>query len=478
MKNKSVWLDYESIDCEELRGNLDLDVLIVGGGIAGISTLYQLRNSNLKVALIERNKCGHGVTSKSTAKINYLQDILVDIIKINGKDVAKKYLDSQIDASLLLKNIIIKEKINCDLKQVSSYLFTKDEKKVSDLDLVYDLLKDNNINVLDSLEVPNIKNVIKSIKVLDTYVFHPLKYIDFMKKKFKSKIFENSKLDSLEKVKDYYLCNVNGYIIKTKYIVFCTHYPYFLKPFLMPLKGYIESSYIGCKINNEDKDINALSIDNPCISYRYHKDNKWSYFIYLENSKIASDVKNIKDNFDKLKSKDNFNYYWSNKDIMTNDFLPYIGTLGNNMLLATGFNTWGISNGTIAGLILADIIEKRDNKYIELFKPYRKMRIKSIKNLLLDVYGSGKALLISGKSNVNNKNVIYKKIDGQNVIIYKDKNNKEHIVLNRCPHMKCGLILNEKELTWECMCHGSKFDIDGKCIEGPSNYNIEFKKQD
>lgn len=173
MKNKSVWLDYESIDCEELKENLDLDVLIVGGGIAGISTLYQLRNSNLKVALIERNKCGHGVTSKSTAKINYLQDILVDIIKINGKDVAKKYLNSQIDASLLLKNIIIKEKINCDLKQVSSYLFTKDEKKVSDLDLVYDLLKDNNINVLDSLEVPNIKNVIKSIKVLDTYVFHP-----------------------------------------------------------------------------------------------------------------------------------------------------------------------------------------------------------------------------------------------------------------------------------------------------------------
>ena len=88
---------------------------------------------------------------------------------------------------------------------------------------------------------------------------------------------------------------------------------------------------------------------------------------------------------------------------------------------------------------------------------------------------SVKAILKSTKNNVNNMGVIYKKIDGKNVAIYKDKNGKEHIVLNKCPHMKCGLVFNEVEETWDCLCHGSRFTIDGKCIEGPSNFDISFK---
>ena len=67
------------------------------------------------------------------------------------------------------------------------------------------------------------------------------------------------------------------------------------------------------------------------------------------------------------------------------------------------------------------------------------------------------------------------KINGEKVAIYKDTNGKEHIVYNRCPHMKCGIVFNEVENTWDCLCHGSRFDLDGKCIEGPSNYDISFK---
>ena len=86
-----------------------------------------------------------------------------------------------------------------------------------------------------------------------------------------------------------------------------------------------------------------------------------------------------------------------------------------------------------------------------------------------------KAIIKSTKGNVNNSKVIYKKMNGKSVAIYRDSKGKEHIVLNKCPHMKCGLVFNEVEMTWDCLCHGSRFTLDGKCIEGPSNYDIGFK---
>jgi len=147
MKNKSVWLDYESIDCEELKENLDLDVLIVGGGIAGISTLYQLRNSNLKVALIERNKCGHGVTSKSTAKINYLQESTLGYFVGNHNyKQASLYLKSQLEGIALLKKIIASNKIKCHFESVTSYLVTNKEQYVPKIFKIKEFLEQEYAN--------------------------------------------------------------------------------------------------------------------------------------------------------------------------------------------------------------------------------------------------------------------------------------------------------------------------------------------
>lgn len=134
-----------------------------------------------------------------------------------------------------------------------------------------------------------------------------------------------------------------------------------------------------------------------------------------------------------------------------------------------------MTNGAFAGKILADIILKKNNPYIPLFSPHRSININKIKRLPIDTFCSMKAIFKSGKGNVNNSKVIYKKIDRKNVAVYRDKNGKEHIVLNKCPHMKCGLVLNEVEETWDCLCHGSRFALDGKCIEGPSNFDITFK---
>ena len=164
---------------------------------------------------------------------------------------------------------------------------------------------------------------------------------------------------------------------------------------------------------------------------------------------------------------------WSNTDIMTNDGFPYIGLIDDNLLIGTGYNTWGMTNGILAGKILADIILGNDNEYIELFNPKR-INIASIGGAVMD---SG--YNVSGYINgilTDSDYIRYEMVDGKEIAIYSDSEG-EHKVLTKCPHMGCRLIFNEVEKTWDCPCHASRFDIDGKCISGPSNRDIGVNKE-
>jgi len=481
MKNYSIWLEKSKINkCNKIHEDLNVDVLIVGGGITGLSTLYHLKDSGLNTILVERNTCGQGVTSRSTAKITYLQEKVYMNIRNYDTEIASKYLKSQIDAVKLLVDIIKKEKIDCDLKQVNSYIFTNKKSNIEKIKEEVLFLNSLGVKTEVLTTVPFNEKIKLALKVNDTYVFHPLKYINHLKNMFYDNIYEDSKVIDIDKKKDYYLCNINGYKVKAKYVVIATHYPYFLLPFMLPMKSHIETSYIGAKKVKDSLNISAINIDNPTISLRYYSDDKNNYLIYLYNSFKSANVKNIKTNFDKLNKKCKFDYNWSNKDIISNDYIPFIGSTDVNydtFFIACGYNTWGMTNGTLAGKVISDIILKKENPYIELFNPYRKVNLSKLFRFPVDLTCNIKAIIKSTKNNVNNSKVIYKKIDNKDVAIYIDNNGKEHIVLNKCPHMKCGLIFNEVEKTWYCLCHGSRFDIDGKCIEGPSNHNITLKSE-
>jgi len=477
MKNYSLWQEINTKKLKSLDKSLTCDVLIIGGGITGLSILYNLENTNLNTILVERNTCGYGVTSKSTAKITYLQDdIYVKIAKYN-KAISAKYLKSQIDATKMLASIIKKENIDCNLERSSSYVFTNEQKKVKNIEKLYNFLKTNGIKVETSKKDELNEESLISIKVGDTYVFHPLKYINHLKMKFKNQIYENSKVESIQKEDDFYNVKIGMHTIKTQKIIFATHYPYFLLPFVLPLKSHIEVSYMGAKEINKYKPINAINIDKSTISFRYHRTPDKNYFIKIDTSYKTNKHKNTKKVFKELNNNLKYDYIWSNNDIITSDYIPYIGSISkdSSLLIATGYNTWGMTNGTLAGSIIKDILMGVENPYIEVFDPKRRINANKIINFPLNMSSNIINYLKSTKNNQNNKNVIYTKIDNEKVAIYTDKNGTKHIVKNRCPHMKCGLILNEIEGTWDCMCHGSRYTLDGKCIEGPSNEDITYK---
>ena len=491
MKNYSIWSeDIKKDRYYELKDNIEVDVLIIGAGITGISTAYHLIDSNLKVCVVEKNNVASGVTSKTTGKLTYLQNLVYSKLEnFYSKDVAKKYYNSQKEAIKIVDNIIKENNIDCNYTKQKSYLFAKNRSEIKQIKKEKSLLEEFGVSIIDVKKIPINIHSYYGISVSDTYYFNAVKYVNELAKICslnKIKVYENTNIIKITKEDYGYVCFTDKNKIICKKVICTCNYPFFLKPFFFPLKGHIERSYISASSVVVNKNVSGISASDNSTSFRYYKNNLNSYLIYLRGSHSLAFNYNILNNFKPLcndleKLNLEPNYLWTNEDIITNDYLPYIGKINNNLYIGTGFNTWGMTNGSLAGKILSDLILNKENIYVDIFNPRRKMPISNIVNITYDLFSSVKPF-IENKIIKNKKfyrsNVLFAKKNGKNLGIFIDKDGKKHIVYNTCPHMKCSLIFNEVELTWDCPCHSSRFDIDGKCIKGPSKYNIFYKEKE
>lgn len=452
-----------------LDKNINVDILIIGAGITGLTTAYYLKNNS--VCVVDASSLGHGVTQGSTAKITYLQG--ATYTKINDEEKAKLYLKSQLDAIKYLKNIIEKENIKCHLKKVPSYIFASTKKDIKKLNNEVLFLKENGIDIKEKNLPAKITNY-ASFCVDDTYVFNPIEYLNGLYDTLKNKIpiYENTKILKIEKSDKEFICYSDKCHIKCKKVILSCHYPFFVYPFVLPLKSYIEKSYIIISKVKKDGEYSCINVSNPTYSCRFYEDSDGIYQISLAESHNTAVKQNDEYHFKRVKEIFNLDdkdilMKYSNVDIITSDNLAFIGEIKENMFVATGYNTWGMTNGTLAAKILSDLILKKNNEYSKLFDPKRS----TIKKLPYFIVSQMKSFL--GPKLLKNKSWYHDKITFSGCIAtYIDENGKKHSVYNKCPHLGCSLIFNEVEETWDCPCHSSRFNIDGKCIKGPSKYDI------
>lgn len=490
---KSLWQkDAGHNSFDKLSKNLSADVLIIGGGITGLTTAYNLIDKKYNVVLLEGDKFFSGTTCKSTGKLTYLQDLKYqDIYNIYDFQTAKLYYEAQKDAIRLAKKIIKDNNIDCDLVKSSSITFTNDEKEIKKFDKEQDILDALDVKYYITSKEFDKKEVKRLIMVKNTYVFNPVKYLKGVLKTVKNakniKVCENSRVTKIKKEDKHYVAYANDYEIEAKKIVIACNYPFFTIPGFIPFKTYMEKSYITATKVSNTKDICGITSSVPTVSFRYHQDGDTSYFIYLNNSSKICDKLNYKKNYDECVENakgitgTNPNYKWTNMDVMTNDSLPLIGRISEddrNVFIATGYNTWGMTNGTIAGKIIYDLISDRKNKYEEVFNPSREMTLLKFKNFISNtILSNAKAYtfnLIKKNPSWYKDKAFVTKIEGKRMGVYFDSEGKEHKVSNICPHLKCFLTFNEVDKTWDCPCHGSRFDVDGNVVKGPSCYNIKI----
>ncbi len=490
---KSIWQkDVGQNNFERLDNEISTDVLIIGGGITGLTTAYNFIDKKYNVILLEGDNFFTGTTCKSTGKLTYLQDLKYqDIYNVYDFETAKLYYEAQKDGIRIAKKIIKDNDIDCDIIKTEAVTFTKDNKEIKKFAKEEEIL--NLLGVKYYTNSSRIKDdeIKRMILVKNTYVFNPVKYLKGLLKAIKKsdniKLYENSRVTKIRKEDNYYVAYANDQKVKAKKIVIACNYPFFTIPGFIPFKTYMEKSYITATKVVESKDICGITSNYPTVSFRYHSDKNDNYFIYLNNSSKICDKLNYKKNYDEcVNVAKNITgktptYKWTNMDVMTNDFMPLIGRISEdnkNVFIATGYNTWGMTNGTIAGKILYDLVRDSKNKYEKVFDPTRSMNIIKFKNFLTNTALSNtKAYafnLIKKNPSWYKDKASVTKIDGKRVGIYFDKEGNKHMVSNICPHLKCFLTFNEVDKTWDCPCHGSRFDIDGNVVKGPSCYNIKI----
>lgn len=486
MKNESIWkINNRTFKTKELPNDIKTDILIIGGGITGISTAFYLKDKKLDITLIEANEIGSGATLNTTGKITFLQGLIYHKLeKIFDFNTSLKYLQSQLEAINLIEANIKKYNIDCDYLKNTSYVYTNKDSDIKEFLKEQQFFDKINLDYKIINKLPDDLDCKYGIKVDNTAIFHPIKYLYKLTEeilKANINIYENTTALKIEKLDNYYNIYTNKNIISAKKVVIATHYPFFVIPGLIPFKTHLEKEYVLASKVDQIKKYNAITNNNPIISTRYHQ-GKENYIVFASiESKLSKNLNNeanFKNLIKKFESKfsNKITNLWFTYDLITNDKLPIIGKLKENLYIATGFNKWGMTNGTLAGKILSDLITNESNQYINLFDPEREITMEQIKNFFADGFTTISSL-VDSKINKNKdfyENVVFKKINNVECAIYIDENKKEHIVKNKCPHMGCSLIFNNQEKTWDCPCHGSRYDIDGNVIKGPSNKNIKL----
>lgn len=454
MMNQSYWQkNVRKTNDEKLNINLKTDVVIIGGGLTGVSLAYYLKDSPLNITVLDKDEIGSHTSGHTTAKITTLHDILY--YKINQHfDIHYAYLYYQSNLQGLndIKRIIEKEKIDCDYKENNALIYATTPKSC--------LILDKQKEIFKSLRVSYIEDNTKlaSLGLENQAVFHPLKYLFALKKiceKSGVLFYEKSPVWKVEKSDNFYNVFVHDKIISCKFVVHATRYPFFKKHFYY-LKLFQEREFVDYR--EEFIGENSYLCVDEVNSYRPINDKS-----SLQIDSRANE--------------------WYAMDSIPLRGIPYIGRLkkSENEFIAFGFQKWGMTLSHVAARLIGDLILDKDNTYESLYLPQYFSMSYSLEYKEDMITHLSKGYLTNRKdireieSIKEGEGALVKK-EHKLYAVYKDKKGKLYYMSPYCRHLKCVVSFDKISNTWICPCHQSIYDAYGKVLEGPSLYDLKKKE--
>lgn len=461
---------------EALENDLEAEAVVVGGGMAGLLTAYRLREKGIEAVVIEAAEICSGQTGNTTAKITCQHGLIYKrLIDAFGEKKAKKYAKANAAAIEEYERIIDEEGIKCSFERLPSFLYTfSDEKAINE---EYEAAKKLGIDAAVKEKISLPFKIQTALEFGNQAQFNPLE--------FAAAISENLRI--YENTTAVYDGNgsltANGRKIKAKHAVIASHYPFADSAGFYFLRMHQARSYAmafeGCG------EIGGMyyGIDPKALSFR-------NYGSVLIASGFAHRTgESDGDEFSRIKAKVKSAFphaseiaRWSAQDCMPPDSVPYIGRYSKkigNFYVASGFQKWGMTTAMVAADIISDMICGKDNEYADVFSPARGNAAAScelVRNGIHSVDGLVLKKLKSPSKSVSqlkNGEGDIVKYNGKTVAAYRDENGMIHAVSPNCTHLGCRLSFNSELKSWDCPCHGSRFDIDGRVIDNPALKNLE-----
>lgn len=475
---ESVWSESCKIRKRDvLNKNIKTDILIIGAGITGILTAYMLKQKGKDVILIDAAEVVSGNTKNTTAKITSQHGLIYHkLISEFGEEKARQYAKANELAIKRYKEIIEERKIECDFEEKSAYIYSLNE-----IESIKEEVRAANKIGINAEFVQKVKlpfEIKGAIRFSNQAQFNPLKFLKDIAKDLI--IYENTR--AIE-IKENLVITNNGNIM-ANHIVVATHYPIMNTPGYYFLRMHQERAHVIALENVSDIDGMYIDANNDGYSFRSYKDLLLLGGIKQrtgENEEGGSYNK-LREAAKKLYPKAKEKYYWSAQDCMTIDGIPYIGKYSDetpNTYVATGFNKWGMTSSMVSAILISDMILENKNDFSDIFSPKRFDLSLSISNIAKDIsettknFIAQKIYIPSSKiEHIKNGHAGIVEYNGEKVGVYKNNEGTEFIVSTKCSHLGCQLNWNADELTWDCPCHGSRFDYKGRLIGSPATKDL------
>ena len=490
---QSLWLgDTATMPGHDpLSGARRADVAVIGGGIAGLTTALSLRRRGLDVVVLEAARVSGGVSGNNTAKVTALQSTMyTTITKEHGTATAAKYASAARAGVDLVAELATT--IDCELRRApaATFAYTEDERDTVLREAEAAAAAGLPVEQVDQLDLPF--PTYGAVRLPEQVVLHPVKYVRGLAAALVAaggQVFEHSRVRHVSATAPYSVRTADGEVT-ADHVVVATHYP-ILDRGLFFARLEAERSYcVAARLRSGRPPAElAISAGSPAWSIGHHGDllivggqGHQAGDRGVDDSRYAALADFATTHFD----VEEITHRWSAQDARAYDQLPMVGSYlpgAGRLWVATGFAKWGLAMGTVAGAVLADRITGEETPHAEVFAPHRvslrstptlvRQNAKVAKDLVGDRFTPADTEDPRGEADAAGPHL---PVDTARVLpdgrgkkgVYRDRTGKLHAVSLRCTHMGCLVRFNGAERSWDCPCHGSRFDVDGTVLEGPA----------
>lgn len=493
-RTQSVWEKVELPHFPSLAGHEKTGTCIVGGGIAGVSLAYQMAKRGHKVTLVEAFRIGSGQTGRTTAHLTcQLEEQFLNLLKIHDEETVRTFYEAHRTAIDVIEKIIQNENISCDFKRVDGYLFQGNNFDQNDLEKEQAAAKKCGVN-LDFVEVtPLLNNSVSCLRFPRQGQFNPMKYIKGLLRVLNEldvTIYEGTHINDIrqEDRETWTLLSDQGYQIETKNLIVATDSPVNNR-FHIHTKQYPYRTFaMAFKLNRSVKEECLLwDTEDPYHYIRFVDD---TLVIGGEDHHVGEDPSH--DPFESLEKwgRENFKFIndviwkWSGQVFEPMDQIAFIGKnpgLEKNVYISTGASGIGMTTGTIASLIIPDLIDKGYHPWADVFDPGRpplsgfRDFVQENLNVAYQYTDWIKPSEVKEFSEIPEDSGAVVREGLLKSCVYHDENDNFEKKSAICTHLGGIVHWNEIEKTWDCPCHGSRFNTKGQVIEGPAISDLTEK---